>query len=350
MPWYASVFRKHCLHAVSLHTKCLAQHWLCCLSADSWWQVESYKDILDAQKLLFPGVGSYGQAMGALQDRGLVDALKEFLQVLHLRVAVPNPQQQRNQHAPCCCTWRCAVPRWRHATCPHSRVFGHASATRSCSHLQALQQRSLIRCNPCSATAASGTCRKPAVEPTARVMQTNRPFFGICLGLQLLYDGGDENGGVEGLGIIPGRVGEFDRAAGLPVPHIGWSTLAQARPSRLLSTTAPHDRVYFVHSYRAVPEAGAAQEWVLATAQYGEEFVAAVNKGNVHACQFHPEKSGQVGQALLRNFLDYEQLQAPDEVAQPSPGAPALLRVALVCAATAQDIRLLRSSEVVCVM
>ena len=155
-------------------------------------------------------------------------------------------------------------------------------------------------------------------------LQTDRPFFGICLGLQLLYDGGDENGGVEGLGLIPGRIGEFARGAGLPVPHIGWNTLQQRRPSRLLRDTAATDRVYFVHSFRAMPEEQAS-EWVLATANYGEEFVTAVNKGNVHACQFHPEKSGRVGQEMLRNFLDYEQLEQPASVPEAPAGARTLL-------------------------
>ena len=151
-------------------------------------------------------------------------------------------------------------------------------------------------------------------------MQADKPFLGVCLGLQLLFDGGDENGGVEGLGIIPGRVGEFDRSKGLPVPHIGWNNLVQRRPSRLLSTVAPEDRVYYVHSYRAVPS-DANADWVLATGQYGDEFVSVVQKGNVHACQFHPEKSGAVGQELLRNFLDLEQLQEPESLQRPGDGA-----------------------------
>lgn len=157
-------------------------------------------------------------------------------------------------------------------------------------------------------------------------MQADRPFMGICLGLQLLFDGGDENGGVEGLGLIPGRIAAFTPAPGLPVPHIGWNTIAQQRPSRLLSATSADDRLYFVHSFRAMPEA-ANEEWVLATASYGEDFVAVVNKGNVHASQFHPEKSGQAGLQLLKNFVTLEAVPQPKAV-PPTPEGASVLRAA----------------------
>jgi imidazoleglycerol phosphate synthase glutamine amidotransferase subunit HisH len=81
--------------------------------------------------------------------------------------------------------------------------------------------------------------------------QGGKPFFGICLGLQLLFDGSTESGGHEGLGVVPGRVEEFDVAKGLPVPHIGWNTLEQQRGGApLLARVGPSERVYFVHSYR----------------------------------------------------------------------------------------------------
>jgi glutamine amidotransferase/cyclase len=154
-------------------------------------------------------------------------------------------------------------------------------------------------------------------------VQADRPFLGVCLGLQLLYEGGDENGGVEGLGIIPGRVGEFDRGLGLPVPHIGWNNIIQRRPSRLLHDISPEERLYFVHSFRALPSADS-EDWVLATGQYGEGFVAVVSRGNVHACQFHPEKSGAHGQAIVANFLDLENILEPETLAMPSAGARSL--------------------------
>jgi glutamine amidotransferase/cyclase len=83
------------------------------------------------------------------------------------------------------------------------------------------------------------------------LLQDGKPFFGICLGLQLLFEGSDESGGHEGIGLIPGQVAEFDTSKGLPVPHIGWNTLEQKRSSDLLAAVAPSDRAYFVHSFRS---------------------------------------------------------------------------------------------------
>lgn len=97
--------------------------------------------------------------------------------------------------------------------------------------------------------------------------------MGICLGLQLLFEGSDENGGCEGLGIIPGSVRKFDVANGVKIPHIGWNRLHQKQNSGLLECVGKQ-RVYFVHSYRATPEK-ANSEWVLSTSNYGEEFVSA---------------------------------------------------------------------------
>ena len=139
-------------------------------------------------------------------------------------------------------------------------------------------------------------------------MQAGRPFFGICLGLQLLFDGSDESGGVEGLGLIPGRVTAFDPTLlNLPVPHIGWNTLDQrgatnGAAAELLDGAQGGDRVYFVHTYRATPSA-ANDGWVAATTDYGAPFVAAVARGEVSAVQFHPEKSGATGLRILGNFL-----------------------------------------------
>jgi len=149
------------------------------------------------------------------------------------------------------------------------------------------------------------------VEPLKDYVQSGRPFFGVCLGLQLLFDGSDENGGYEGLGIIPGKVGLFDPNMGLQVPHIGWNTLSQKRPSTLLGGVGDK-RLYFVHSYRATPSPEN-KDWVLATCDYGEPFVAAVGKGNVYACQFHPEKSGFAGLDILEGFLDPAAAKAKQE-------------------------------------
>ena len=160
-------------------------------------------------------------------------------------------------------------------------------------------------------------------EPLKDYLREGRPFLGICLGLQLLFEGSDEGGGVEGLGVVPGRVEAFDAAAlGLPVPHIGWNGLreAAAEPSGLLKDVGDR-QVYFVHSFRAAPEP-ANSDWVLATSRYGEDFVAAVRQGDVHATQFHPEKSGDVGLGVLRNFVEGVAGPGPSAAAAGARGAP----------------------------
>mmetsp|Transcript_24178 Transcript_24178/g.52814 ORF Transcript_24178/g.52814 Transcript_24178/m.52814 type:complete len:561 (-) Transcript_24178:1171-2853(-) len=180
--------------------------------------VEKPADIMSAERLLFPGVGAFGQAMRILKKKGMVEPLKEYL-------------------------------------------------------------------------------------------QEGRPFLGICLGLQLLFDGSEENGGCEGLGIIPGNVTQFDTSLGLPVPHIGWNDLQQARPSTLLQSVGDK-RVYFVHSYRASPS-DKNKDWVLSTTDYGVPFVSAVSKGQVSAVQFHPEKSGVTGLNIMQAFLEPAAAPAP---------------------------------------
>eukprot|EP00890_Picochlorum_soloecismus_P006151 jgi/Picsp_1/6537/NSC_03880-R1_glutamine amidotransferase cyclase len=117
----------------------------------------------------------------------------------------------------------------------------------------------------------------------------------------VLFEGSEEDGGSEGLSVVPGMVSRFQTMRGFPVPHIGWNELHQVRKSRLLRTVGDK-RVYFVHSYRAVPT-DENQDWVLATCDYGCEFIAAIQKGNIYATQFHPEKSGSVGLDILESFL-----------------------------------------------
>ncbi|CAM9196108.1 unnamed protein product, partial [Phaeothamnion confervicola] len=138
-----------------------------------------------------------------------------------------------------------------------------------------------------------------------RYLEANRPFFGICIGMQTLFEGSDESPEHRGLGIIPGTVREIDRTA-VVVPHIGWNSLIPRKHSSVMGAIAPGDMVYFVHSYRALPT-DENREWVLGTTTYGEpsapEFISAVQRGNVAACQFHPEKSGGVGLRLMAAFL-----------------------------------------------
>jgi glutamine amidotransferase/cyclase len=131
---------------------------------------------------------------------------------------------------------------------------------------------------------------------------TGKPFFGICLGLQLLFASSEESPGIEGLGIIPGEVALFPQSE-LSVPQIGWNGLNRRKPSHLFTGTAPDSDVYFVHSF-AVFETEANRDWVLTTSDYGVEYVSSVQKGDVVATQFHPEKSGTVGLQMLRAYLE----------------------------------------------
>ena len=160
-------------------------------------EVESIRDIERAERLVFPGVGAFGQAMQALRSKGYDEALRAYL---------------------------------------------------------------------AEAEAGRGS------------------FFGICIGMQVLFEESAEDGGCEGLGVVPGVVGRFEESAGIQIPHIGWNNIDQRRPSGLLGDVGGGDRMYFVHSYRAVPDARN-HDYVLATCDYGGEFVAAVNKGNVYATQ-----------------------------------------------------------------
>lgn len=177
--------------------------------------VSRAEDILQAQKLVFPGVGSFGSAMQRLQECGYADPLRRYL-------------------------------------------------------------------------------------------RQGRPFLGICLGLQTLFEGSDESPGIAGLGIIPGQVRRFDDSL-LSVPHIGWNDVHIHKGSALLEGYSG-EKLYFVHSYRAALEE-ANRDWVLATSDYGERFVSGVEKGNVAAVQFHPEKSGDTGLEILRRFLASDRLE-----------------------------------------
>ena len=124
-----------------------------------------------------------------------------------------------------------------------------------------------------------------------------QPLLGICVGMQLLFESSEE-GDVECLGVLPGRVRRLSNRGNLPVPHMGWNQLEFSQTSPLLSDIREGDYVYFVHSY-AAPVSQA----TLATTTYGDKFSAVVQQGNVYGAQFHPERSARIGAQLLRNFV-----------------------------------------------
>jgi len=132
-------------------------------------------------------------------------------------------------------------------------------------------------------------------------IQRDRPFLGICLGLQLLFDSSEENGPVSGLGVIPGVIRRFDSSKGLIVPHIGWNALEITKDTQLLQGADGH-HVYFVHSYHALPS-DANRDWISSICNYGDSFISSISMGNIQAVQFHPEKSGDTGLSILKKFL-----------------------------------------------
>jgi len=131
-------------------------------------------------------------------------------------------------------------------------------------------------------------------------INAGRPFLGICLGLQMLFTRGHEDGLHDGLNLFPGEVVRFPSVPGLKVPHMGWNTLNLTRANCPLFADLPADpAVYFVHSYYPVPtDAGC----VAATADYPTPFTAVIWRDNVFATQFHPEKSQRIGMQMLKNF------------------------------------------------
>lgn len=132
------------------------------------------------------------------------------------------------------------------------------------------------------------------------VVDCGTPFLGICLGLQLLFETSEESEGINGLGILPGKIVRFPDDQGLKIPHIGWNSLKFPYSGRLFAGIPEESYVYFVHSYYLQ---AAEPQIVTATTEYGAHVHASVEKDNVFACQFHPEKSSDVGMTILKNFL-----------------------------------------------
>lgn len=134
-----------------------------------------------------------------------------------------------------------------------------------------------------------------------QVVEKNTPFLGICLGLQLLFERSDEAPGVEGLGILKGEILRIPEQDNLKIPHMGWNSLQLQNDGRLFRGLPKEPYVYFVHSYYLK---AAEENIVKATTEYGVEIHASVEKNNVFACQFHPEKSGETGLQILKNFIE----------------------------------------------
>lgn len=156
---------------------------------------------------------------------------------------------------------------------------------------------------------AFGDCMKNfkasgLVDAVLRAVKNGKPVMGICVGLQIMFEGSDESPGVAGLGIFKGRVHKIN-APELKIPHMGWNSLTVNENASvnidLFKNIRENPYVYFVHSYYAVPED---KSVITAKTVYGEEITAAVGKDNVIATQFHPEKSGDIGLSIIKNFVE----------------------------------------------
>lgn len=143
--------------------------------------------------------------------------------------------------------------------------------------------------------------RRNLVPVIKEVVKKKTPFLGICLGLQLLFERSDEAPGVEGLGILPGEILRIPASGELKIPHMGWNSLHLEHNGRLFRGIEEQAYVYFVHSFYLK---AAEEEIVKASAEYGIHIHASVEKDNVFACQFHPEKSSELGLRILKNFAD----------------------------------------------
>jgi glutamine amidotransferase len=141
--------------------------------------------------------------------------------------------------------------------------------------------------------------RRHLVEPIRQAIAAGKPFLGICLGLQLLFDVGYEGGRHAGLGVLAGEVVRFDLPADYKVPHMGWNQLQIRRPAPVLAGLAEGTHCYFVHSYHVVPRDA---DVVATQTDYGRPFCSMVWRDNIFATQFHPEKSQADGLKILRNF------------------------------------------------
>lgn len=144
---------------------------------------------------------------------------------------------------------------------------------------------------------------KNLVETVKQNALSGKPFLGICLGLQLLFKESEESPGVKGLGIFKGKIRKFPADMGLKIPHIGWNSLEIKQKDTIFKDIPENSYVYFVHSYYLEAEE---PDTIATVTNYGIDFHSAVGKGNIFATQFHPEKSGDIGLQILKNFASME--------------------------------------------
>ena len=149
--------------------------------------------------------------------------------------------------------------------------------------------------------AMASMAERGLVDTVREAALSGKPFLGICLGLQLLFEGSEESDGVEGLHLLDGEIVKIPEAPGLKIPHIGWNSLDFPHEGRLFAGLKEQPYVYFVHSYYLKAKDPSI---VKATTEYGVTIHASVEKGNLFACQFHPEKSSTVGLQILKNFAE----------------------------------------------
>ncbi|MFI3205728.1 MAG: imidazole glycerol phosphate synthase subunit HisH [Clostridia bacterium] len=140
--------------------------------------------------------------------------------------------------------------------------------------------------------------KRRLLKPIKDFIASGKPFLGICLGLQLLFERSEESPGVEGLSVLKGEIVKIPSDLGVKVPHIGWNSLEYQNKGDIFENSEDEAYVYFVHSFYLKAE----EDIVTSTADYGVKIHASVQKGNLSACQFHPEKSGKTGLKLLENF------------------------------------------------
>ncbi|TMQ28641.1 MAG: imidazole glycerol phosphate synthase subunit HisH [Deltaproteobacteria bacterium] len=147
-----------------------------------------------------------------------------------------------------------------------------------------------------------GLAERGLGDAVREAIASGRPYLGICLGMQVLFDSSEEQGPCAGLGVVAGRVVRIvPPAPSIKVPHIGWNRIVPNRPDPMLAGIADDTHVYFDHSYHAVPDD---RSLVVLDTEHGIPLTAAIRRDNLFACQFHPEKSQSVGLQMLRNFVE----------------------------------------------